>query len=129
MRKLEDTSLAAQAIQDKMNVEFSEKGHTIRWDCLHTLHIIINEADNMENDQIYYYNSDCQRQIVLCEIPQLYKYGTDFDIHGMQAKLRGLAERYKDDEGQYLVSVLTTNDLNSATIKDLSELIYQLGTH
>jgi hypothetical protein len=47
----------------------------------------------------------------------------------MQNKLRGLAERYKDDEGMYLVSVLTTHDLNSCIIKDLGELIYQMGTH
>jgi hypothetical protein len=45
------------------------------------------------------------------------------------AKLRGLAERYKDDNGQYIVCVLTTHDLNSATIKDVSELLYQLGKH
>jgi hypothetical protein len=44
----------------------------------------------------------------------------------MQCKLRGLAERYKDDDGMYIVSVLTTNDLNSCTIKSIDELIFQM---
>jgi hypothetical protein len=45
----------------------------------------------------------------------------------MQNSLRGLAERYKDDDGNYIVSVLTTHDLNSAIIKDVSELLFQMG--
>jgi hypothetical protein len=55
------------------------------------------------------------------------KHGTDFDTCGMQSKLRALANRYTDDDGQYIVSVLTTHDLNCATIKDVSELIYQMS--
>jgi hypothetical protein len=55
------------------------------------------------------------------------KYGTDFDRSGMQAKLRGLAERYKDDDGMYIVSVSTTLDLNTAMIKDISELLFHMN--
>jgi hypothetical protein len=127
VRKLEDTSWLAQIIQDKMEVEFDKNGSSIRWHCLHTLHIIVNEADNPENDKIYYDNYNGKSQIIICEIPSLMKYGIDFDTVGMQNKLRGLAERYSDDDGMYLVSVLTTNDLNSATIKDVSELLLQMN--
>lgn len=130
-RNLEDTSWLAQIIKDKMDVEFSKNGNSPRWSCLQTLHIIINEADDSSNNNIYYSNDyyPHARSIIICEIPSLMKHGTDFDVNGMQCKLRGLAERYTDDEGQYIVSVLTTNDLNSAMIKDVSELMYQLGTH
>jgi hypothetical protein len=83
----------------------------------------------MENNQLSYDTYNGKRSITICKIPSLMKHGTNYDTYGMQCKLRGLAERYKDDEGHYLVSVLTTNDLNSATIKDVSELVFQLGTH
>jgi len=129
-RKLEDTSWLAQIIKDKMEVEFDMNGSSTRWHCLHTLHVIVNEADDPENPWIYYTSYNGNRSIVICEIPSLItKHGTDFDTNGMQCKLRGLAERYTDDDGQYLVSVLTTHDLNSATIKDVSELMFQIGTH
>lgn len=128
-RKLEETSWLAQIITDKMEVESNKNGYTARWHCLHTLKIIVNEADNPESKNIHYDRVDGKRQIVICDIPSLMKHGYDFSREGMQNKLRGLAERYKDDDGMYLVSVLTTHDLNSATIKDLEELMYQLGTH
>jgi len=128
-RKLEDTSWLAQIIRDKMEVEFDKNGASARWHCLHTLHIIVNEADDPDNHSIYYGSYNGNRSIVICEIPSLMKHGTDFDTYGMQCKLRGLAERYTDDDRQYIVSVLTTNDLNSATIKDVSELMYQISTH
>jgi hypothetical protein len=128
-RKLQDTSWLAQTIQDKMDVEFDKNGPSPRWSCLHTLHIIINEADDQENHEIYYDTYNGNRSIVIREIPSLMKHGTDFDTYGMQCKLLGLAARYTDDEGQYLVNVLITHDLNSATIKDVSELMFQLGTH
>jgi hypothetical protein len=128
-RKLEDTSWLAQTIKDKMDVEFDKNNGSSRWHCLHALHIIVNEADDQDNQNIYYDNHNGKHSIVICEIPSLMKHGTDYDTYGMQCNLRGLAERYKDDDGQYIVSVLTTNDLNSATIKDISELMCQLGTH
>ena len=129
MRKLQDSSWLAQTITDKMEVEFDKNGNTSRLNCLHTLHIIVNEADDMDNHNIYYDTYNSKKSITICEIPSLMKHGTDFDTYGMQCKLRGLAERYTDDDGQYIVSVLTTHDLNSATIKDVSELMYQMGTH
>lgn len=128
-RKLEETSWLAQIIKDKMEVEFNKNGSSNKWHCLHTLYIIVKEADNQENASIYYDNYDGKRQIIISEIPSMMKYGTNFDTCGMQSKLRGLAERYTDDDGNYIVHVLTTHDLNSATIKDVSELMYQMGTH
>ena len=128
VRRLEDTSWLAQIIQDKMDVEFEKNGASIRWHCLHTLRVIVNEADDVSNDNIYYDNYNGKKSIVICEIPSFVsKYGTDYDVCGMQAKLRGLAERYTDDNGMYIVSVLTTHDLNSATIKDVPELLFQMN--
>ena len=125
IRKLEDTSWLAQIVKDKMDTEFNKNGASTRWHCLHTLHIIVNEADDHNNQSIYYDNYSGKRSIVICQIPSLaIKHGTNFDIYGMQCKLRGLAERYKDDDGNYIVSVLTTHDLNSAAIKDVSELLF-----
>ena len=106
-RKLEDTSWLAQIIQDKMNIEFDKNCASPRWHCLQTLHIIINEADDQVNHSIYYDTYNGKRSIVICEIPSLMKHGTNFDKNGMQAKLRGLAERYTADDGQYIMSVLT----------------------
>ena len=91
------------------------------------LHIIINEADDINNENIFYDNVDNKRQIIIRDIPSLMKYGTDFDREGMQAKLRGLAERYKDDDGMYIVTVATTHDLNYAIIKDITELLHQMS--
>lgn len=127
-RKLEETSWLAQIIADKMEIEFNKNGASSRWHCLNVFKIIVNEADDSDNNTIYYDNVDGKRQIIICDIPSLMtKHGTDFDRSGMQCKLRGLAEKYKDDDGMYLVSVSTTHDLNHATIKDVSELVYQLG--
>jgi hypothetical protein len=53
VRKLEDSSWLAQIIKDKMDVEFDKNGASARWYCLHTLHIIINEADDKNNSNIY----------------------------------------------------------------------------
>jgi len=130
-RKLEDSSWLAQIVQDKIDVEFDKMGSwpSGRYNALRTLHIIINEADDTENGNIYYDTYNGKRSITICEIPSLMKHGTDFDTNGMQCRLRGLQERYKDDDGMYIVSTLTTNDLNSCTIYDIEELMYQLGTH
>jgi len=128
IRKLEDTSWLAQTIQDKMDVESDKNGFSSRWHCLHILKIIVNEADDSNNQTIYYDNYNGIRSIIICEIPSLMKHGTNFDVYGMQCHLRGLAERYKDDDGNYIVSVSTTHDLNSATIKDISELLYAMAS-
>lgn len=129
-RQLQETSWLAQIIVDKMEAEADNKGITSRWHCLHTLLIIVREADNTNNTNIYYDTYNGKRGITICNIPSMVaEYGYDFDTEGMQNKLRGLAERYKDDDGNYIASVLTTHDLNSATIKDLSELMFQMTTH
>ena len=113
-----------------MDVEFNKNFGSARYHALHTLHMIINETDDEDNQSIYYDNYNGVRSITICEIPSLsMKHGTNFDTYGMQCKLRGLAESYKDDDGMYIVSVSTTHDLNSATIKDVSELMSQLETH
>ena len=124
-RKLQDTSWLAQTIKDRMDIEFDNNGASARYNCLNTLHIIVNEADDPNNENIYYSNE--RKEIIIRDIPSLaLEHGLDFNREGMQNKLRGLAERYTDDDGQYLVSVLTTHDLNSARINDISELMFQM---
>ncbi len=126
-RELKDSSWLAQTIKDKMEVEFDKNLSSVRYNCLNTLYIIVKEADDAENENIFYDSYNGKRSIVIRDIPSLMKHGYDFDRNGMQCKLRGLAERYKNDDGSYLVSVLTTNDLNSATINDISELMFQMN--
>ena len=53
-------------------------------------------------------------QIPNCSEP----YGTDFDSHGMTCRLLGLAAKYPE-----LITVLTTHDLSSVKIADISALI------
>lgn len=127
-RQLEESSWLAQIIRDKQDNEFEKNGVSYRFTALQTLRVIVNEADDVNNDKIYYDKLHNKKQIIICEIPSLViKHGTDFDTYGMQCKLRGLAERYKDDDGNYIISILTTHDLNSATINDLEELMYQMN--
>lgn len=126
-RELTDTSWLAQSIKDRMEVEFDNNGTTSRYNCLNTLHIIVNAVDDPNNENIYYDDYNGKRSIIIRDIPSMaLEHGLDFNQEGMQNKLRGLAERYTDDDGQYLVSVLTTHDLNSARINDLSELMFQM---
>lgn len=98
---------------------------TPKYFVLEVLKIIVNEADNNDNLAIYYQNMGGKLEIVVCDIPSMTQHGTAFDLEGMRNGLRGLAERYKDDEGNYTVFVNTTHDLNSATI-NVSDLMYEL---
>ena len=127
MRTLEETSYLAQGIKDKMKLEFESNKISIRYTCLETLLLVVREADDKNNENIYYDNYDNKRLIIIRQIQSMMKYGSDFSHEGVANKLRGLAERYKDDEGNYIVSVLTTNDLNSAKIKDVSELMFAMS--
>jgi len=126
-RKLEETSWLAQIIQDKMDVESDTNGHTRRWHNLHIFKIIVNAADDPENGTIYYDDYDGKRRIIICDIPSMIaKYGTDFSREGMRSKLLGLQASTTDDEGMYTVNLLITHDLNSATINDISDLLYRI---
>lgn len=125
-RKLNNSSWLAQSIQDKM--DFAVCG-SVKYNNLQTLLVIVQEADDNKNGNIYYTNHNNNRQIVICNIPDLSKHGSDFNQYKMQCRLLGLAESCRDDEGNYIVNVLTTHDLNSATINDISELLYQIGNN
>lgn len=124
-RKLTESSWLAQTLVDMMKVESDASGYTPKWSCLQVLKYIVNEADNPDNPDIYYRNTSGKLEIVVREIPSLILHGTDFDQMGVQNKLRGLAERYTDDDGNYTVIVQTTHDLNSATI-DVSGVMDQI---
>ena len=125
-RELQESSWLAQIIQDRMDIESDAKGFTSRWHNLQTLKIIVNEADDPNNDTIYYDNYDGKRQIIICDIPSLMKHGLDFCREGMRSKLLGLQASTTDDNGMYTVILLITHDLNSATINDVSELLNQI---
>jgi hypothetical protein len=124
-RELTESSWLAQTLVDMMEVESDANGYTSKWSCLQVLKIIVNEADNKDNQTIYYQNTAGKLEIVVCDIPSLMQHGWDFDREGMRGKLMGLAERYTDDDGDYTVSVKTTHDLNSATIR-VSDLMEQI---
>jgi len=127
-RKLNDTSWLAQSIRDKMSVEFSKNGNSGRYSALTTLYVIVQEADDPENEKIYYTDYHGKRQIMICDIPSLaIKRGMDFNREGMRSKLLGLAERYKDDDGMYIVDVKITHDLNSGCINDIHELLLAMA--
>jgi len=123
-RTLNESSWLAQSISDMMSAEFDARGVTPKRFVLEVLKIIVNEADNNDNQAIYYQNTEGKLEIVVCDIPSMTQYGSDFDREGMRSGLRGLAEKYKNDDG-YTVFVNTTHDLNSATI-NVSDLMYEL---
>jgi len=127
MQKLEDSSWLAQAIRDKMRLEFSRNGNSGRYFSLLTAYVIVKEADDPENENIFYNYYQSKRRIIIRDIPSLsIKHGSDFSREGMRSKLLGLAERYKYDDGSYIVDVRITHDLNSAII-DISELIFAMA--
>ena len=115
-RKLEESSWLAQTLVDMRTAEFDVNGCTPKYSCIHTLKLFVNAADDKDNDTIYYQNTNGNLEIVVCDIPAFYEEGTDFDREGMCGKLLGLAERYKDEDGNYTVSVKITHDLSSAII-------------
>jgi len=111
-------------IQKKIKDEIKNNGFTNRLNLLNTLNVMIKEADDSSVHDIYYNTSQSIVSIIICDIPSLtLKYGTNYDRDGIQSKLRGLAENCKDDNGDYIVSVATTHDLNTAIIKDVNKLL------
>lgn len=116
-----------ESLIESAKMEFETNGNSPRYSGLTILQMIVNEADDQENERIYYKTSGGKKQIVLCEVPDLSnKYGTDYNIEGVQSKLRGLAENYKNFDGSYLVSVVTTHDLNHAIINDINEMMFEI---
>lgn len=127
--KKQKISPLAQSIIDAMRVESDKNKYSIptnRWFCLNTLLIIVEEADDPNNPNIYYDQDEDRLSIIVCDIPSLMKHGTAYDREGMRSQLLGLAERYKDDEGMYIVRVLITHDLNSCVIKNVNALLHQM---
>jgi hypothetical protein len=109
-RKLKESSWLAQTLAD-MLAECDQTSS--RGLCIDTLKDVVTLADR-GNHGIYYETVSCERYIVIQNIPSELQNG-----------IRGLAEKYKDDNGQYIVSALMTHDLNSAKI-NVSKLMYQI---
>ena len=125
-RKLTDTSYLAMSIKDRMDIESLANGISYRWKNLLTLLLIVREADNAENENIYYQNTNGKREIIIRKIEGMPEEGTDYTTEGMRNKLTGLQESVRDEYGNYILSVLTTHDLNSARINDLQELLIRI---
>lgn len=102
-----------------MRIESDSNGLTIVWFSLLTLLIIVEEADDNDNENIFYDG----KSIIIRDIPSLTKHGTDFCREGMRSRLLGLAARCTDENGMYIVHVLVTHDLNSCTIGDVQKLL------
>ena len=105
-RRLDETSWLAQAVADRMEVEYSKNGKSAKWSALKTFKFIVNCADT--NEWSMAYDNDDRTHNRLIVVPNI--------PYGMQPDFLGLAERYKDEDGNYTVRVLVTHDLNSAVI-------------
>lgn len=115
IRKLEESSWLAQTLADRMSVEYNANGITSRYNCYAAFKSIVNKADSNESG-FRYDNYNGKRQIIISYIPT--------DLVNI---LTGMSVRYTDDNGMPIISVLTTHDLNSATINDIGELLYQMS--
>jgi hypothetical protein len=108
-RKLKESSWLAQSLEDMLEASEPSSKKT----CIQILKDVVDLADS-NYAGIYYETVSGERYIVISNIPT-----------EMQNGIRGLSERYKDDDGQYIVSALMTHDLNSAKI-NVSKLMYQI---
>ena len=105
-RSLDETSWLAQTIADRMETEFGANGESGMWRALSTFKYSVNCADTGEWGMVYDNDEETHnRLIVVPNIP-----------YGMQPDFLGLAERCKDDDGNYTVRALVTHGLNSAVI-------------
>lgn len=98
---------------------------------LNALSFIIKQAESEGNDRVYFTtknigHGNMNQGIVIQDISALwemrYELGSDFNPEYM---LNGMQAATQDRDG-YCMSVLTTHDLNSATIDNISELIYRI---
>lgn len=98
---------------------------------LNALGYILEEAENADNERVYFTtvnigHGDRNKGIIIQDISALNgmtdKLGGEFMPENM---LRGMQAATQDESG-YCMSVLTTNDLYSATIDDLSELVFRI---
>ena len=95
-QKLTESSWLAQSLSD-MIVECKDSSTAA---CLDTLKYAVNLADNENYQQVYRENKSGKLYIVIMRIPPEMRNG-----------LCGLAARYSEG-----ANVLTTHDLNSATL-------------
>ncbi|MCQ4924869.1 hypothetical protein NE686_17335 [Tissierella carlieri] len=124
IRELSDTSWLAQIVKDKMDVEFERNGNSTKARSYSVLHSIINEADDPDNHNIYYADMGYSgKGIVICDIRDTKALSEDY----MRSMLLGMQSNYTNDDESYIISVLITHDLNSATIKSISDLLYAMN--
>jgi len=116
-RKLEETSWLAQIVRDRIS-ECIDRNNMLKAAHYSVLLSIIHEAEKTDVEDVYFDG----RQIIICNLRSMNGCDRDYLI----CNLRGMQERYTDIDGMYLISVLTTHDLNSATIKDISELLFEM---
>ena len=114
LRKLDETSWLAQSLKDRMEIEFDKNGNSSRWICLQTTLDVVRLADSDSNDAHY---EDGKKSIVVNNI-------SSYDL---ECRLLGLAAKCTDSDGNMLVHVLVTHDLNSATINSVSDLMFSLS--
>ena len=96
-------------LQDRANEEFNRDRN--KYNALITLKALTEEAENPNNPEIYF--MDGRKTLNATEIPSFtLTYGTDFCKEGMRNKLLCIKENYRDEDGNYLMQVGVTLDLD-----------------
>lgn len=115
----------------KMAQEEYSFGRDTRAKLLNALGYILKEAENPGNEKVYFTTKDMghgvyPKGIVICDIGalsgMLFELGSDFNPEYVLSGMQAVTQDYDG----YCMSVLTTNDLYSATIDDLSELVFRI---
>ena len=106
-------------------------GRRTRAKMLSALAYILQCAEDEENEKVWFTTCDIghgpmKRGVVISDINALdwmrHELGTDFEPEFV---LRGMQAATQDKDG-YCMAVLTTHDLNSASIDNISELVYRI---
>ena len=122
LRKLEETSWLAQIVRDRM-AACNDSGNITKASMYSVLLSVIHEAENPEAEDVYFDTYGGRRGIIICRLRSMDGCEREY----LERVLRGIGERYKDVDGDYIVSVVTTHDLNHAYIKSISGLLEEMS--
>ena len=90
-----------------------------------TQDLLVKILTRIDQDNINTDLSSAGLVITIRDIKPMLEEGSDFSVYGIQCLLRGIAERFKNEDGSYNIDLKTTHDLNSCRI-NLTELLFVL---